>query len=68
MTIDDRIRDLFYDAIDSFPSEDRDAAELWLFECEVARVFFRAVGANGKMAISPSFSPVLSLLAKRCKK
>jgi hypothetical protein len=50
MTRDDRIRDLFYDAIESFPAEFRDTAERWLLECEVARIFFRAVEAEGLSA------------------
>ena len=31
--------------------EVRHAAELWLFECELARIFFRAVGAEGLVAL-----------------
>jgi hypothetical protein len=40
---EDRIRDLFYDAIDAFPADARADAELWLFECEIARIFFRSI-------------------------
>jgi hypothetical protein len=40
---EDRIRQLFYEAIESFPVDARDAAELWLYECEVARIFLDAV-------------------------
>jgi hypothetical protein len=39
---EDWIRDLFYDAIDAFPADARVAAERWLFECEIARIFFRS--------------------------
>jgi hypothetical protein len=51
MAKDDRILELFYEAIESFPAEYRDAAERWLFECEVAHIFFRAVDAAGLSAL-----------------
>ena len=51
MAEDDRIRELFCEAIESFPAEYRDAAERWLFECDVARIFFRAVDAEGLSAL-----------------
>lgn len=48
---DDRVRELLCEAIESLPVEVRHAAELWLFECELARIFFRAVGAEGLVAL-----------------
>ena len=44
---DDRIRELLHEAIKNFPVNSRKAAELWLFECEIARDFFRAIDVRG---------------------
>jgi hypothetical protein len=40
---DDHVRELFYEAIESFPAEARERAELWLYEREVANIFLQAV-------------------------
>jgi hypothetical protein len=43
---DDRIRELFYEAVESFPAEYREVAERWLLEREIARIFCRAAKAE----------------------
>ena len=50
---DDRIRELLYQAIESFPANSRKAAELWLFECEIARDFFRSIDVHGAPSPRP---------------
>jgi hypothetical protein len=39
----DRIRELFYEAVEGFPAELRDKAEMWLYEREVSQTMLAAL-------------------------